>query len=89
LLLEELERLGAQHHVPWAQFDRPAFSMSETQCVTIEIRHDCGRNLLRPGTRELKSPKESTRARRGCGNDCLSLSGIKKHGGLTTFLKVI
>jgi len=79
----------SDHHVPWSQFDRPSLPMSEPQLLAIEICHHCGRKLLRPSARELESPKESSRSGRSRSNNCLSLSGVDKDGGLTAFLNII
>ena len=89
LLLEEFDGLDAEEYVPWAQFRGSALAMSEPQRPSIEIRYHCGRKLLWAGTRELESAKESTRGRRGCSNDCLSLSRVNEDRGLTAFLDII
>src|ERR1700733_504288 len=42
LLLEECNSLGAQHHVPRAQFGGPPLPMGESQPLAVEICNDCG-----------------------------------------------
>src|SRR5215813_588413 len=75
LVLEEFNCLSAEHHVPPAQFGRPALTMSQSQAMAVEIHHQGGRKFFRPRAGELEPTQESSRSGRGNGDHHLALSG--------------